>query len=81
MTDANCLGQLSPQYQTYMMADAHREAIPKSSRVSRLKPRLCIGIKTVQNCQSAGTAWMAERGKFVSLIFSQRAHLRNQFSI
>jgi len=48
LLDANCWDN-EASMQTYMMADAHHRSNAKSC--GRMKPRLCIGIKTVQNCQ------------------------------
>ncbi|WP_250126686.1 hypothetical protein [Chroococcidiopsis sp. CCMEE 29] len=68
--------------QTYMMADAHREAMPKLVEWSAE-----ASFVHWNQDSSELPSWeiaeqrMAEQGKFVSLKYSSKAHLRNQFSI
>jgi hypothetical protein len=68
--------------QIYMMADAHREAMPKL--VERSDEASFVNwnqdSSELPNWDIA-EQWMAEQGKFVSLKYSSKAHLRNQFSI
>ena len=68
--------------QIYMMADAHREAMPKlvewsdeASFVNWNQDSSELPIWDIAEQR------MAERGKFVSLKCPSKAHLRNQFSI